>query len=164
MLTRAESKLKHKIAKAFENGELPTEGRIMVAILIVIACIVLYLVMDVLKEHSDKNNKESEYVNHRSRRDPPATGSNANVQATNEPKVKVFTDEEIISSDIFQEEVKKYSKVVMWMTFAGGDEPLLPPIVWYDEKAKCIRLEKKGYEVYIGSYLDYKNGKSWPER
>lgn len=80
-------------------------------------------------------------------------------------KNALFSDEEIMKSVEFQQTLQKAKDTMKWMTFAGGTDPILPPLIKkpFDQPYNII-FEKQGYDLWTEHYKQYVNGTVWAER
>ncbi len=121
----------------------------MIIFLCIIACVVIYLVLQFTGEKGDSYRKT-----------PSKTTSNSNYA----PKIvgdSYFSENDIINSVSFQRCLNEMKEISKWMTLAGGKPPL-PPIV--KSEGNLIVLEKKGYDVDLSWYKKYMNGTVWGDR
>lgn len=83
------------------------------------------------------------------------------VQEKNEP----LSDEEIMKSAAFQQTLQMAKDAMEWMTFAGGTDPMLWPLIKKPfDQPHTIIFEKKGYDLWTEHYKQYVNGTVWAER
>lgn len=79
--------------------------------------------------------------------------------------VVFISDEEIMKSAAFQQTLQRAKDTMKWMTFAGGTDPILPPLIKkpFDQPYNII-FEKQGYDLWTEHYKQYVNGTVWEDR
>lgn len=72
------------------------------------------------------------------------------------------TDDEIINDSEFQRKLEHLEPYYIWMTLAGGTDPLLLSLIYFENER--IVLKKRGYDLYDRNIKEYYSGSEWAER
>ncbi len=137
----------------------------MIIFLCIIACVAIYFVLQFIgKKEDGYGNTQAKAISNSNYSPKIVRGnyfSEISVQEKNEP----LSDEEIMKSAAFQQTLQKAKDTMKWMTFAGGTDPILPPLIKkpFDQPYSII-FEKQGYDLWTEHYRQYVNGTVWEDR
>lgn len=89
------------------------------------------------------------------------------------PKVPTMTEREgekntnepiqCYNADL-EREIERLRSYWKWMSLAGGTDPILTPLIHFEQNTYSVTLTKRGYDLWTENLKKYYNGTIWEER
>lgn len=124
---------------------------------IIVIGIVIYLIVKKTKEtereHLESIRRKMEEIEREKKL--------AEEQAKRKAESKNF---QINKNSDLERAIKELKPHWIWMSLAGGTNPILTPLIHFEPNSNSITLTKKGYDLWTENLKKYYNGTVWEER